>query len=151
MTADALLAETFRRSDQLLLAWAVHAAVAVAALGLALGVSAVRADRFARQAVAGLFLFLAFANLQAMLWILKQWRAVFAALEETPGWAMAAGRVELADVAAAPPAVWVVSFHLALDGLVIWVVLRAGRAYHHPAGPPPVPSPPGAASHADPP
>ena len=101
MTADALLAETFRRSDQLLLAWAVHAAVAVAALGLALGIPTIRADRFARRAVAGLFLFLAFANLQAMLWILKQWRAVFAALEETPGGAMAPGRAELADVAAA--------------------------------------------------
>ena len=148
MTADALLAETFRRSDQLLLAWAVHSAVALATLVSVLGVPTIRADRFGRRVLASLFGFLAFANLQAMLWVLKEWRAAFAVLERTPGWARVA---ELADVAAAPPAAWVVPFHLALDVLVIWVVLRAGRAYHHPAGPPPVPSPSGAAFHADPP
>lgn len=148
--ADLLLAETFRRSDQLLRAWAVHSAAAVAVLGLALGVPLVRADRFARRAVAGLFAVLAFANLQAMLWVLKEWRAVFAALEQARGWGMYPGQDELAAVAAAPPAAWVVPFHLALDVLVIWVVLRAGRMYHHPAGSP-APPPPGAPFHADPP
>ncbi|MBX9585462.1 MAG: hypothetical protein K2X87_34580 [Gemmataceae bacterium] len=151
MTADALLAETFRRSDQLLLAWAVHSAVAVAVLGLVLGVPAIRADRSARRALAGVFAFLAVANLEAMLWVLKQWRAVFAALDDSAGWALFPGRLDLAEVAAAPPAVWVVPFHLALDAAVVWVALRPGRAYHHRAGPPPAPSPSGAASHADPP
>jgi hypothetical protein len=127
MPADALLAETFRRSDQLLLAWAVHAAVALAVLALVLGAPAIRADRHARRVLAGVFAFLALANLEAMLWVLKQWRAAFAALDGSAGWAMFPGRVGLADVAAAPPAVWVVPFHLVLDAAVVWVALRPGR------------------------
>ena len=127
MTADTLLAETFRRSDQLLLAWAVHAAVAVAVLGLVLGVPTIRADRSARRVLAGVFAFLALANLEAMLWVLKQWRAVYSALDEAAGWASFPGRFDLAEVAAAPPALWVVPFHLVLDVVVVWVVLRPGR------------------------
>ncbi len=131
MTAAALLAEIFRRSDQLLAAWAVHTAVAVAVVALAVAAPAVRGDRRARRVLAGLFAFLALANLEGMLWILKQWRAVADALGTLPD--RPAG--DLAEVTAAPHALWVVPFHLVLDVATVWAVLTAGR--------PPADRPPG--------
>ncbi|MDB5312032.1 MAG: hypothetical protein JWO38_6234 [Gemmataceae bacterium] len=128
MNGDGLLAEVFRRSDQLLAAWAVHAGVAVAVLALVLAAPAVRDDRRARRVLAAAFAFLALANLEGMLWVLKQWRAVADALRDSAAWE--AGRrvqADLAEVVDAPHPLWVVPFHLVLDAFVVWVVLRPGR------------------------
>jgi hypothetical protein len=124
MSADVLLAEVFRRSDQLLAAWAVHAVTAVAVVALVVAVPAVRDSRRARRVLAGLFAFLALANLEGMLWILKQWRAVADGLGQSAVWVSSPAARSLAEVTDAPHPLWVVPFHLALDVLVVWVVLR---------------------------
>jgi hypothetical protein len=125
MTADVLLAELFRRSDQLLAAWAVHALTAVAVVALVLAVPTVRDSRRARRVLAGLFAFLALANLEGMLWILKQWRAVAEGLGQTAVWVASPAARSLGEVTDAPHPLWVVPFHLVLDALVLWVLLRA--------------------------
>ena len=130
MTPDALLAETFRRSDQLLAAWATHAAAAGVVLVVVVSVPAGRADRSARRVLAAAFAFLALANLEGMLWILKQWAAVADLLRDGPALAphpdprQNALLAALADVSAAPHPLWVVPVHLVLDAFVLWVALR---------------------------
>ncbi len=126
MTADPLVAEVFRRSDQLLAAWAVHALTAVGVVALAAAVPAVRDCRRSRRVLALLFALLALANLEGMLWILKQWQAVSDALGALPAWAVSPAARPLAGVLDAPHPLWVVPFHLVLDGFVVFVLLRVG-------------------------
>ena len=124
MTADLLVAEVFRRSDQLLAAWAVHALTAVVVVALVLGVPAVRDSRRSRRVLAGLFAFLALANLEGVLWILKQWRAVTEALGQSSVWVATPASRPLGEVTDAPHPLWVIPFHLILDVIVLAVLLR---------------------------
>jgi hypothetical protein len=120
MTADALFTAILSRSDQLLWLWVAYLAGAAAALKFA------RGDR--RWVAAG-FLFAAYTHLESMRWVVKQWAAAEAAFVGTPAYTAAPPAVREAfdGVIHAPPAVWVVPFHLVLDAAVLAALWRAGR------------------------
>lgn len=126
MSVESLLAEIFRRSDLLLATWAVHAATALVVVALVVAAPPVRDDRRARWVLAGVFAFLAFANLEGMMWILMQWQALTDALVQLHIWQTSPGTNVLVKVTNPPHPLWVVPFHLVLDVAVVALSLGLG-------------------------
>lgn len=116
--------QVFARSDQLLWLWNFYVGIVVATLAAAVFVPVVRADRRARIGLMALFAFLAYANLESMRWVLKQWHSLVEANRSVivPG--------PLDSVREAPHPLWVFPFHLILDAGVlaaVWCLTRARR------------------------
>lgn len=118
--------QVFARSDQLLWLWNFYVAVIIAAVAGVFLVPAVRECRRVRIGLMALFAFVAYANLESMRWVLKQWQAL---VDATRG-SIAPGPLD--DVFAAPHPLWVFPFHLTLDAVVLVTIWRARRP---PAGP----------------
>jgi hypothetical protein len=127
MSIDHVLPEIFRRSDLLLAAWVVHAATALVVVALVVAAPAVRDDRRARSVLAGVFVFLAFANLEGMMWILMQWQTLADALVQLHVWQTSPGTNVLVKVTTPPHPLWVVPFHLVLDVAVVTLTLGLGQ------------------------
>lgn len=119
--------QVFARSDQLLWLWNSYVVVVVVTLAAAVLVPAVRDHKRLRIGLMGVFAFVAYANLESMRWVLKQWHTLMEAHRDkiTPG--------PLDDVLAAPHPLWVFPFHLTLDVVVLVAVWRLAR---RPGGPP---------------
>ncbi|MBL8867123.1 MAG: hypothetical protein JNK93_16325 [Planctomycetia bacterium] len=118
--------QIFARSDQLLWLWNFYVAIVVVALAAAVWVPAVQADRRARIVLMVFFAFLAYANLESMRWVLKQWHA----LVESNRSAIVSGPLD--SVREAPHPLWVFPFHLILDFSVLIVIWRLARSAEPP-------------------
>ncbi len=113
--------QVFARSDQLLWLWNFYVAVVVAALAGAAFAPAVRNHRRARIGLMAIFAFVAYANLESMRWVLKQWHS----LVEARRAAIAPGPLDA--VLEAPHPLWVFPFHLILDAAVLAAIWRLSR------------------------
>jgi hypothetical protein len=102
----------FRRSDQLLWLWNFYVVVVVAALAAAASWPGFREKRAWRFGLMFLFAFVAYANLESMRWVLKQWHALADANPELT-------RGPMTSVIEAPHPLWVFPFHLILDAFVL--------------------------------
>lgn len=114
----ALTDRVFARSDQLLWLWNFYVVLVLAVLAAALTMPTLRVHRTRRYGFMLLFLFLAYANLESMRWVLKQWHAVV----ESGRSAIVPGPLE--DVLNAPHPLWVFPFHLILDLGVLYALWR---------------------------
>lgn len=129
-----LFAETFKRWEMLLAAWNFYLLVAFLLVGLVALVPRLRSDRLALRLLAAGFLFFAWTHLLGLLYILKQWAAIAAMLRDRLPPAEVE-RLAMAGFVEAPEAVWVVPFHLLLDGFVLLAVWLLSRPPSDTAGP----------------
>jgi hypothetical protein len=114
-----LVDQVFARSDQVLWLWNFYVVIVVATLAATVLIPAIREHRTLRNGLMGLFGFLAYANLESMRWVLKQWQCL---LEANPQPSSA-----LDAVLAAPHPLWVFPFHLTLDAFVLFAIWRLAR------------------------
>lgn len=121
-----LYAETFKRWEMLLAAWNFYLIVAFVLVGLVALAPRLRTDRLALRLLAVGFAFFAWTHLLGLLYILKQWAALAALLRDKLPPAEVE-RLALAGFVEAPEAVWVVPFHLLLDGFVLLAVWLLSR------------------------
>jgi hypothetical protein len=111
----------FARSDQLLWLWNFYILIVVVTLFSAAMVPLVRENRRVRIGLMAAFGFVAYANLESMRWVLKQWHS----LVETDRGSIASGPLE--SVMEAPHPLWVFPFHLTLDLFVLLAVWWMNR------------------------
>jgi hypothetical protein len=109
----------FARSDQLLWLWNFYVVMVVLTLAAMVLIPAIRDQKRLRLGLMGLFAFVAYANLESMRWVLKQWQCLVEA--EPPG------SGPLAAVMAAPHPLWVFPFHLTLDAFVLYAIVRLAQ------------------------
>lgn len=114
--------QVFARSDQLLWLWNFYVGTAIVTLGCAVLVPAVRESQRTRIGRMAVFAFVAYANLESMRWVLKQWHSLVEAHRAriTPG--------PLDAVREAPHPLWVFPFHLIWDAAVLVAIWRLSRA-----------------------
>lgn len=124
MTEMELVDRVFLRSDQLLWLWNAYVAVVAATLIVAVTVPMVKERRGVRNGLIGVFVFVAYANLESMRWVLKQWQVL---VESHPDVIVPD---PLASVMPAPHPLWVFPFHLILDLLVVLAIWRLTRKSH---------------------
>ena len=111
----------FARSDQLLWLWNFYVGTAFLTLACAALVPAVRENKKVRIGLMAVFAFVAYANLESMRWVLKQWHSLVEANRSSivPG--------PLDAVLEAPHPLWVFPFHLILDAAVLFAIWRLSR------------------------
>ncbi len=119
MSVLELTDRAFARSDQLLWLWNFYVAVVVATLAAAALVPAVRERKPVRVGLMAGFAFVAYANLESMRWVLKQWGLLVEAGGPPTG--------PLAAVIESPHPLWVFPFHLILDAAVLVAIWRLSR------------------------
>lgn len=111
----------FARSDQLLWLWNFYVAVVIVTLASVFLVPAIREQQRLRIGLMTLFAFVAYANLESMRWVLKQWHSLVEANRAllTPS--------AIDAVLGAPHPLWVFPFHLTLDAFVLITIWRLSR------------------------
>jgi hypothetical protein len=129
-----LFAETFKRWEMLLAAWNFYLVVAFVLVGLVALSPRLRADRLALRLLAAGFAFFAWTHLLGLLYVLKQWAALAGMLRDKLPPAEVE-RLAMAGFVEAPEAVWVVPFHLLLDGFVLLAVWLLSRPAVDPGRP----------------
>jgi hypothetical protein len=113
--------QVFARSDQLLWQWNFYVGVVIVTLAGALLIPAIRERKPLRIGFMAIFAFVAYANLESMRWVLKQWQLLVEANRAS------INRGPLDAVLEAPHPLWVFPFHLTLDAVVLLAIWRLAR------------------------